>query len=70
MILRFQSREGQFRLTVEPEQTFTEITPQIAEKLPANIDLATLSVSNKPRDGDSRLIQTLRGITFKQVGLT
>ncbi|KAF2742612.1 nuclear protein localization protein 4 [Sporormia fimetaria CBS 119925] len=70
MILRFTSREGQFRLTVEPETTFTDVIPQIAEKLPQNVDLSSLSVSNRPHGGDSRLFRTLKGVSFKQVGLT
>jgi nuclear protein localization family protein 4 len=70
MILRFTSREGQFRLTVDPTTTFPDITPQIAEKLPKNIDIASISVSNRPHGGDARLLQTLRGVSFSQVGLT
>ncbi|KAF2281191.1 polyubiquitin-tagged protein recognition complex, Npl4 component [Westerdykella ornata] len=70
MILRFQSKEGQFRLNVDPATTFPEILPQIAEKLPKTTDLATLTVSNRPHGGDARLIQSLRGVSFRQVGLT
>jgi nuclear protein localization family protein 4 len=70
MILRFSSREGQFRLTVDPATTFPEIIPQIAEKLPKNVDISSISVSNKPHGGDARLLQTLRGVSFAQVGLT
>jgi len=70
MILRFVSREGQFRLTVEPSTTFTDIIPQVAEKLPSTVDLASISVSNKPHGGDSRRLAGLQGVTFKQVGLT
>lgn len=70
MILRFSSREGQFRLTVEPDTSFTDIIPQIAEKLPQTVDISTLSVSNKPHGGDARLLTTLRGVSFKKVGLT
>lgn len=69
MILRFVSREGQFRLNVEPNTTFPDIVPQIAEKLPSSVDLSTLTVSNKPHGGDSRLFSTLRGVSFEQVGL-
>ncbi|KAL7771055.1 hypothetical protein CFE70_000997 [Pyrenophora teres f. teres 0-1] len=43
MILRFVSKEGQFRLTVQPEDTFTDILPQIAEKLPKNVDIQSIS---------------------------
>lgn len=70
MILRFKSREGQFRLTVDPSTTFPEIAPQIAEKLPKNVDLASISLSNRPHGGDSRLLRTLRGVSFGQIGLS
>lgn len=70
MILRFVSKEGQFRLTVQPEDTFPEILPQIAEKLPKNVDLESISVSNRPQGGDARKLAELKGVSFKQVGLS
>lgn len=70
MILRFVSKEGQFRLTVEPEDTFTDITPQVAEKLPKNVDLQSITVSNRPQGGDARKLAELKGVSFKQVGLS
>ena len=69
MILRFVSRDGQFRLTVEPSTTFTDIIPQVAEKLPKNIDIDSITVSNKRQGGDSRKLSILKGVTFDQVGL-
>lgn len=70
MILRFVSKEGQFRLNVEPTTAFTDILPQIAEKLPSNIDLQSISVSNRPQGGDARKIANLKGVSFAQVGLS
>jgi len=69
MILRFVSKEGQFRLTVEPTTTFPEILLQVAEKLPKNVDLASVAVSNKPQGGDARIFASLKGVSFEQVGL-
>lgn len=69
MILRFASKEGQFRLTVEPTTTFPEILPQVAEKLPKNVDLESIAVSNTPQGGDARKLASLKGVTFQQVGL-
>ena len=69
MILRFVSRDGQFRLTVEPNTTFTDIIPQVAEKLPKHIDVDSITVSNKRQGGDSRKLSILKGVTFDQVGL-
>lgn len=70
MILRFVSKEGQFRLNVEPQTTFPDIIPQLAEKLPSNIDLSSLTVSNKPHGGDARKFNALSNVSFGQVGLT
>jgi nuclear protein localization family protein 4 len=70
MILRFVSKEGQFRLTVEPTDTFPDILPQVLEKLPAGTDPATLSVGNRPHGSDTRTFAALQGVTFQQVGLT
>ena len=70
MILRFVSKEGQFRLTVEPTDTFPDILPQVLEKLPAGIDPATLSVGNRPHGSDTRTFAALQGVAFQQVGLT
>ncbi|KAF1941609.1 NPL4-domain-containing protein [Clathrospora elynae] len=70
MILRFASKEGQFRLTVEPTTTFPDILPQISEKLPKSVDIQSISVSNKPHGGDARKISELNGVSFKQVGLS
>ncbi|KAF2187714.1 NPL4-domain-containing protein [Zopfia rhizophila CBS 207.26] len=69
MILRFVSKEGQFRLNVQPTTTFTDIIPQVAEKLPKDIDIASITVSNKPHNGDMRHLSDLKGVTFQQVGL-
>jgi len=69
MLLRFQSRDGQFRLTVGPETQFPDLLPQILEKLPANADAASVTLSNKPHGGDARIVQALKGVTLKQVGL-
>lgn len=70
MILRFVSKEGQFRLTVQPDSTFPELLAQIAEKLPKSVDLQSVTVSNRPQGGDARKISELQGVSFKQVGLT
>jgi nuclear protein localization family protein 4 len=70
MILRFSSRDGLFRLNVEPDATFPEILPQIAEKLPKSVEIQSISVSNRPQGGDARKLAELEGVSFKKVGLT
>ena len=70
MILRFVSKVGQFRLTVEPTTTFPDILAQITEKLPKDVDAQSITVSNRPQGGDARKIADLNGVSFKQVGLS
>lgn len=70
MILRFSSKDGLFRLNVEPTTTFPDILPQIAEKLPKNVNPQSISVGNRPQGGDFRKIASLKGVTFQQVGLS
>lgn len=69
MILRFQSKDGQFRLTVDPSQDFTSIQHEIAGKLPKDVDIASITISNQPQGGDARALAQLQGITFERVGL-
>lgn len=70
MILRFQSRNGQFRLTVEPDTDIASILPQVLEKLPAGTVPSSVTISPKPQGGDSRPIEALQGATFGKLGLT
>ena len=70
MILRFQSRNGQFRLTVEPDTDIASVLPQVVEKLPAGTIPSSVTISPKPHGADSRPIEALRGVTFGKIGLT
>ena len=70
MILRFQSREGQFRLNVEPSTDISTILPDVLEQLPKDVITSTVSISPKPQGADSRPIQQLKGVTFGRLGLT
>ncbi|KAK4550352.1 nuclear protein localization protein 4 [Oleoguttula mirabilis] len=70
MILRFQSRNGQFRLNVEPTTDIASILPDIQEKLPTDVISSSITISPKPHGADSRPIQSLKGVTFGRLGLT
>lgn len=68
MILRFYSRDGQFRLNVQPTDTFSSILPQLAEKLPKNADLSTLTLANNAQQQNNRSIKDVADIAFEVVG--
>ncbi|KAI9834768.1 MAG: nuclear protein localization protein 4 [Sarea resinae] len=69
MLLRFQSRNGQFRLNVAPKDHFTSLLPQISEHLPTNADPSSITLSNRPAGGDARLLRSLKGVAIERVGL-
>ena len=70
MILRFQSRNGQFRLNVESDTDIDSVLPQVVEKLPAGTIPSSVTISPKPHGADSRPIEALSGVTFSKLGLT
>ncbi|KAL8807752.1 MAG: hypothetical protein Q9223_002938 [Gallowayella weberi] len=69
ILLRFESKNGQFRLTVKPTDEFPALLPKILEHLPKNLDPRTLTLSNKPHAGEDRLLSSLNGIAIERVGL-
>jgi nuclear protein localization protein 4 homolog len=70
MILRFQSKNGQFRLTVDSDTEIASILPQVVEKLPKDVVASSINISPKPHGADSRPIQSLKGVTFGRLGLS
>ncbi|SLM37760.1 endoplasmic reticulum and nuclear membrane proteinc [Lasallia pustulata] len=69
LLLRFEGKDGQFRLTVNPSDQFTSLLPQILDKLPKTTDSTSIVLSNKPHAGEDRLLSSLKGITIERVGL-
>ena len=69
MLLRFRSRDGQFRLDVSPNDDFPSLISRIAQHVPVDVELSTLTVSNRPQGGDARKPGDLKGVTFGRVGL-
>ncbi|KAI4744011.1 nuclear protein localization protein 4 [Aureobasidium sp. EXF-12298] len=68
MILRFSSRIGQFRLTVEPSTDLATLLPQVTEKLTPDTIPSSVSISPQ-RGGQSRSLESLRGVTVQKLGL-
>ena len=74
MLLRFESKYGQFRLTVQPTAFFSSLSGQILDNLPPKTDAASLVLSNKPvsltpdPQRERRLLD-LPKVQIQQVGL-
>ncbi|EXJ70625.1 nuclear protein localization protein 4 [Cladophialophora psammophila CBS 110553] len=74
MLLRFESKWGQFRLNVEPDQQFSSLASKILDNLPPNTDASSIVLSNKPVSSkpdparERRLVE-LPGVELRQVGL-
>ncbi|RMZ87245.1 hypothetical protein DV736_g5527, partial [Chaetothyriales sp. CBS 134916] len=74
MLLRFESKHGQFRLNVEPTDHFSSLTSRILDHLPPLTDAASLVLSNRPvsntPDSDrERKLSELPGVEIRRVGL-
>ncbi|KAI9741085.1 MAG: nuclear protein localization protein 4 [Cirrosporium novae-zelandiae] len=70
--LRFETRDGTFRLSVQPTDHFTSLLPKILDKLPPNTDPNSVVLSNAPigvNRGDERPIMGLKGVRVERVGL-
>ena len=69
MIIRFQGRDGQFRLTIEPQTRISSILPKVTEKLPNDVDPASITISPKPHGAEAHTIVSLGNATFEQLGV-
>ncbi|RMZ81055.1 hypothetical protein DV738_g2379, partial [Chaetothyriales sp. CBS 135597] len=74
MLLRFESKHGQFRLEVDPTDDFSSLTSRILDHLPPATDVHSLVLSNRPvsktPDPDrERKLSELPGVEIRRVGL-
>lgn len=69
MILRFQSKNGQFRLDVQETDSFPSIIGRVADQLPKDVLIDSITVANRPQGGDARTLSQLQGVSFAMVGL-
>lgn len=67
--LRFESKDGQFRLNVSPSEEFTALLSSILDKLPRDTDSRSIKLSNRPHGGEDRLLSSLQGVSIDRVGL-
>jgi nuclear protein localization family protein 4 len=69
MLLRFSSPDGQFRIPVEPTISFGELASLIADHLPKDVDLTTLSMNNQMRTEGRKLVSDIKNVALGRVGL-
>jgi nuclear protein localization protein 4 homolog len=75
MLLRFESKQGQFRLNVEPTSTFGILQTRILANLPSNTEPSSIILSNKPVSAANpnpereRRLADLPQVQVQQVGL-
>ncbi|KAL2037421.1 hypothetical protein N7G274_009906 [Stereocaulon virgatum] len=69
ILLRFESKNGQFRLNINPADDFTSLLSPVLEQLPKDVDSRSIVLSNKPHGGEDRLLSSLKGVAIKKVGL-
>ncbi|KAI9700536.1 MAG: nuclear protein localization protein 4 [Bogoriella megaspora] len=70
MLIRFQGRDGQFRITVQPQDQLVSILPQIVDKLPKDVDPTSVTISPKPHGAEAHSVVSLKGVTFERLGLS
>lgn len=70
MIIRFQSRNGQFRLNLEPNTQISTILPEVLEKLPSDVIPSSVTISPKPAGAEARSLESLKDVSFARLGLT
>ncbi|MDI1488551.1 MAG: nuclear protein localization protein 4 [Ramalina farinacea] len=69
IILRFQSKNGQFRLNVDPDIQFTDLLSGILDNLPRDANSQSIVLSNRAFGGEERLLSSLAGVSISRVGL-
>lgn len=73
MLLRFESKNGQFRLNAEPTDTFASLSSMILDNLPPSTDASSIVLSNKPVSAkpapNERRLAEIPKVQLKQVGL-
>lgn len=67
--LRFRGPAGTVRVQVEPSDTFRSLGEKLQEVLPDNVDYNTLTLSNAPKDGDSKRLMDILSHKVSKIGV-
>lgn len=70
MMIRVRGPDGTLRLEVDPSQTFAKLAELLSQKLPPTVDFNTLTISNKPAGGESKVLKDIAKFQIAKIGLS
>lgn len=69
MLLRIRGPDGMQRITVDPSESFAQLTQKFLDQLPPTVDQNTITFSNSPTGNDTKHLSEIAAISIGQVGL-
>ncbi|KAI3329142.1 nuclear protein localization protein 4 [Xylariaceae sp. AK1471] len=69
MLLRLRGPDGMLRITIDQNDTFTDLGRQLVPQLPSTVDPNTITMSPNPQAKDSRRLKDIAKVNLGQIGL-
>ncbi|KAI0397893.1 NPL4 family-domain-containing protein [Xylariaceae sp. FL0594] len=69
MLVRIRGPDGMLRITVDKNDTFTDLGRQLLPQLPSTVDPNTITMSPNPLSKDSRRLKDIAQVKLSQIGL-